>query len=301
LLDLGEAEKTKRSMQPLKLQKFMFNLNETNVARHYDRGGFEYESVRLEHYSPVEFAMTSRYLDRWILDRSTVVDIGVGVGHYAELLAHKGCLLHLVDISQKLLDLTANRLTAANLERQVSSVRQASATEVVGLENEIADAVLLLGPLYHLCSLAQRQQAVSEAARLLKPDGLVFAAGINRLAYFRDLLRSQPAEVVERLAFHQQFLQDGNVDPDRAPPLGYGHLTTQTEFGQLFETEFDRVALIGVESFSVPFSTEMNTLAPPQVEAWLNLIAATGETPEGLGMSDHFLYVGKKKQITLVR
>jgi hypothetical protein len=64
LLDLGEAEKIKRSMQPLKLQKFMFNLNETNVARHYDRGGFEYESVRLDRYSPVEFAITSRYLDR---------------------------------------------------------------------------------------------------------------------------------------------------------------------------------------------------------------------------------------------
>jgi hypothetical protein len=25
----------------------MLNLNETNVARHYDFGGFEYESVRL--------------------------------------------------------------------------------------------------------------------------------------------------------------------------------------------------------------------------------------------------------------
>jgi hypothetical protein len=50
----------------------MFNLNETNVARHYDRGGFEYDSVRLEQYSPVEFAMTSRYLDRWIRDRATV-------------------------------------------------------------------------------------------------------------------------------------------------------------------------------------------------------------------------------------
>ena len=52
-------------MQPLKLQKFMFDINETNVARHYDRGGFEYESVRLDRYSPVEFAITSRYLDRW--------------------------------------------------------------------------------------------------------------------------------------------------------------------------------------------------------------------------------------------
>ncbi len=241
--------------------------------------------------------MTSRYLDRWILDRSTVVDIGVGVGHYAELLARKGCLLHLVDISQKLLDLTAARLRATNLDRQVSSVRQASATEVMGLENAIADAVILLGPLYHLCSSAQRQQAVREAARILKPDGLLFAAGINRLAYFRDLLRSQPEEVVERLAFHQQFLRDGNVDPDRAPPLGYGHLTTQTEFRQLFESEFEQVALIGVESFSVPFSTAINTLDPLQVEAWLDLIAATGETPEGLSMSDHFLYVGKKKKL----
>jgi 2-polyprenyl-3-methyl-5-hydroxy-6-metoxy-1,4-benzoquinol methylase len=276
----------------------MLNLNEINVARHYDRGGFEYESVRLDRYSPVEFAMTSRYLDRWILERSTVVDIGVGVGHYAEQLARKGCLLHLVDISQKLLDLTAARLTAANLEQQVSSVRQASATKVVGLENAYADAILLLGPLYHLCSLAQRQQAVREAARILKPDGLLFAAGINRLAYFRDLLRTQPEAVVDRLAFHQQFLQDGNVDPDRAPPLGYGHLTTHNEFRQLFETEFEQIALIGVESFSVPFSTAINTLDPLQVEAWLDLIEATGQSLEGLGMSDHFLYIGKKKRIT---
>jgi 2-polyprenyl-3-methyl-5-hydroxy-6-metoxy-1,4-benzoquinol methylase len=204
----------------------MFNLNETNVARHCDRGGFEYESVRLEQYSPVEFAMTSRYLDRWILDRSTVVDIGVGVGHYAELLARKGCLLHLVDISQKLLDLTANRLTAANLERQVSSVRQASATEVVGLENAIAEVVLLLGPLYHLCSLPQRQQAVREAARLLKPDGLVFAAGLNRMGYLRQLFRDVPERVLADRDFYRQLLQDGNLTPEDAPPLGYGHMTT---------------------------------------------------------------------------
>jgi hypothetical protein len=62
----------------------------------------------------------------------------------------------------------------------------------------------------------------------------------------------------------------------------------------LFETQFEQIAMIGVESFSVPFSTAINTLDPLQVEAWLDLIAATGQTPEGLGMSDHFLYVGKK-------
>jgi len=96
---------------------------------------------------------------------------------------------------------------------------------------------------------------------------VLFAAGINRLVYFRDLFRSQPEEVVVR----QNFIstQDGNVDPEHAPPLGYGHLTTQ-EFRQLFETEFDQVAMIGLES--PPLSTTVHTLAPEQVEAWMDLV-----------------------------
>lgn len=274
----------------------MLNLNETSVAQHYNQSGFEYESIRLQERSPVEFAMTARYLDRWIPEQSIVVDIGVGVGHYAELLAQRSCSLYLVDIAQKLLDTTYARLKTANLEQQVLNVQQASATQVTGIESAIADAVLLLGPLYHLCSLEERQKAIREAARLLKPDGLVFTAGINRLAYFRDLFRSQPEEVVDRQTFHQQLLQDGNIDPDHAPPLGYGHLTTQTEFCQLFETEFDQVAMIGVESFAAPFATTIHTITPTQVEAWLDLIEATGQTPEGLVMADHFLYIGQKKR-----
>lgn len=273
----------------------MFNRDETNVAQHYNQGGFEYESIRLQQHSPVEFAMTARYLDRWIPDSSTVVDIGVGVGHYAEILAQRGCRLYLIDIAQKLLDTTYARLKAANLEQQVLGVQQASATRLVGVETAIADAVLLLVPLYHLCSLAARQNAVREAARILKSDGLLIAAGINRLAYFRDLFRNQPEEAVVRQDFHRQFLRDGNVDPEQAPPLGYGHLTTQTEFHQLFETQFAQVAMIGIESFSAPFTTTIHTLELEQVEAWIDLVEATGQTPEGLVMSDHFLYIGKKK------
>jgi 2-polyprenyl-3-methyl-5-hydroxy-6-metoxy-1,4-benzoquinol methylase len=274
----------------------MANLNETTVAQHYNHSGFVYESVRLQAYSPIEFAMTTRYLKRWLAYQAIVVDIGVGVGHYAEFLAQQGCSLYLVDIAQKLLEATAARLNAANLEQQVLSVVQASATQVRAIEPAIADAVLLLGPLYHLCTLKERQKAVQEAVRMLKPDGLLFAAGINRLAYFRDLFRNQPENVLARQAFHRQFLQDGNVDPEHAPPLGYGHLTTPHEFRQLFEADFYQVAMVGVESFAAPFATTMHTLEPNAVEAWLDLVEVTGHTPEGLVMSDHFLYVGKKKR-----
>ncbi|MBW4552832.1 MAG: class I SAM-dependent methyltransferase [Aphanocapsa sp. GSE-SYN-MK-11-07L] len=273
----------------------MYSRNELNVAQHYTQDGFEYESVRLQEHSPVEYAMMARYLDRWIPDQSIVIDIGVGVGHYAELLAQRGCKLYLIDIAQKLLDTTYARLKTANLEQQILGVLQASATQVVGIATAIADAVLLLGPLYHLCSLEARQEAVREAARILKPDGILIAAGINRLAYFRDLFRNQPEEAAIRQDFHRQLLQDGNVDPEHAPPLGYGHLTTQAEFLQLFALEFDPMAIIGVESFSAPFATTIQTLAPEEVEAWMDLVEVTGQTSEGVMMSDHFLYIGQKK------
>jgi SAM-dependent methyltransferase len=44
------------------------------------------------------------------------------------------------------------------------------------------DAVLLLGPLYHLRRRADRVRALSEARRVVRPGGPVFAAAISRWA-----------------------------------------------------------------------------------------------------------------------
>jgi hypothetical protein len=51
---------------------------------------------------------------------------------------------------------------------------------------------------------------VAEAARILKPGGWLFAAGVNRLSYLRELLRESPEKVCERRAFHQEHPRDGN-------------------------------------------------------------------------------------------
>ena len=79
------------------------------------------------------------------------------------------------------------------------------------------------------------------------------------------------------------------------PPLGYAHLTTCEEFRQLFENDFEEIILTGIESFTSPFPDTANSLSLEEIEAWLDLVEVTGNTPEGLGMTDHFLYVGKRK------
>ncbi len=54
------------------------------------------------------------------------------------------------------------------------------------------DAVLLMGPLYHLLERRDRMAAIREALRVLRSDGVLFAAGISRYAGVLDALVFHP-------------------------------------------------------------------------------------------------------------
>jgi len=271
-----------------------FSEEESHVARHYDEMIFDDELVRLPQECPVEMAVTKRWLARVVKTGDKVCEIGVGGGHYTEFLARRGCRLHLVDVSARLLDAVTEKLGKGGLADVLAGCHRATGDRLEGLQSESLDLVLLMGPLYHLRSLEERRRSVQESARILKKGGTLFAAGINRLAYLRDLLRMNFAPASERVAFHQQYLRDGNLDPEHAPPIGWAHLTTAAEFLSLFEERFERGAFLGVESFTTMYQKTVSGLPAAEAELWLNLVEETGQTPEGIGQSDHFLFVGRK-------
>jgi ubiquinone/menaquinone biosynthesis C-methylase UbiE len=280
--------------------------HESKVAAYYDRSILEFEKTRLDRDAPVEQATTVRYLERYVPRRALVADIGVGVGHYAELLARRGCSIHLTDISSQLLEAAEARLQDAGLRDRIAGVHLASATHLHCFKDDALDAVLCLGPLYHLCEPAERRRAVAELARILRQGGIVFAAGINRLAFFRDLFSGRFTELegtreLLRRDFAAQkqwldrYLREGNLDPAHAPPIGYAHMTTAPEFRALLSDQFEEIALAGVESFTAPWQQQFAALPENQKALWLELVEKTGTTAEGLAYSDHFLFVGKKR------
>jgi len=256
--------------------------------------GYDYEAVRLDCHSPVERAITERYLQRYIPDGATIVDIGAGTGHYSEALAQRGCRVHVVDVAQRLLAAVVERLTTRSLEGQIASVHHASATDLSFLPDASCDAVLLLGPLYNLGLPAERRQAITEAARVLHVGGVVFAAGINRLAFFRDELRKTPEGAAERAAFYEGVLHDGNFPPPAEGVPSAFQMTTVEEFHTELSATFTPLILAGVESFASSFQESFLRLSDADAQVWLDMIEQTGRTPEGLGYTDHYLYIGRR-------
>lgn len=257
------------------------------------RNGINHEMERLEKFAPVEFSITKRYLLRYIPEGATVADVGVGVGHYSELLASRGSHIHLVDVASRLLEAAQERLTKAGLGENILSITNASATDLSFIPAASCDAVLMLGPFYNLSLEEERRKAASEARRILRKGGLLFAAGINRMTMLRWIYADAPAEILKEWEWLQSYARTGDFPESEpgVPPIW--HLTTIAEFRSDF-TDFQEVVLAGIESFAQWHEENLLKLTPEQAEIWLNLIEETGRTPEGLGMTGHFLFIGRK-------
>ena len=124
---------------------------------------------------------------------ATILDVGGGPGLYALWLADLGYEVHLIDPVTSLLEFaqTSNKRSA----RPIASCNVGDARDL-HWHNESVDAVLELGPLYHLVDRDDRFRALKEAFRVLRTGGQVFAAAISWFAsaldgMSRDLLADE--------------------------------------------------------------------------------------------------------------
>jgi hypothetical protein len=110
--------------------------------------------------------------------------VGGAAGAYASLLARRGYEVHLVDF----VPLHVEQAQRAFDDLADSSFATATIADARRLpfRAHVFDAVLLLGPLYHLTERDDRIHTIGEALRILRGSGLIFAAAISRFASTYD-------------------------------------------------------------------------------------------------------------------
>ncbi len=152
---------------------------EQQIIDHYNKYN---EAERLTNdIGPFELARTKelveRYLPPW---PATVIDIGGANGPYSFWLASRGYSVHLVDIVPRHIE----QARKASLEPQSPQLASLSVGDArkLDFQDEIADVILVHGPLYHLPDRKDRICALAEARRVLRPGGLLLAFAITRYA-----------------------------------------------------------------------------------------------------------------------
>lgn len=140
------------------------------------------ERGRLHTYvGLIEFERTKELLLEHLPKPPAVIyDVGGGYGEYAWWLASLGYEVHLFDLAEAHIRMSAE-LAA---EYPGTSLRAAEVADArcIDRPSASADAVLLLGPLYSIPEKEERIAAIRESRRLLKPGGLLFSASITPYA-----------------------------------------------------------------------------------------------------------------------
>jgi SAM-dependent methyltransferase len=223
-----------------------------------------------------------------------VLDVGGGPGVYASWLALLGYRVRLVDPVP--LHVAQAMLVARSQPDQPFDAIIGDALELDEPESRW-DAVLLMGPLYHLTERSERLAALAEAARVVRPGGLVAAVAISRFASLLDSLRRGLLTNPELVAMVERDLREGQ---HRNPSLELNPNWFTTAFfhhpdelaAEVRDAGLDLEAVLAIEGPGWLFEDRWTDSA--QRDSVLRAIRAVEREPSLLGQSSHLLAVARR-------
>ena len=120
----------------------------------------------------VEFLTTVHYIEKYLTSDMRILEIGAGTGRYSHYFAQKGYAVDAVE----LMECNIEKFMTNTKDGETISVRQGDAVDLRDIASDTYDITLLLGPMYHLYTDEDKHAAMSEAIRVTKKGGIVFAA-----------------------------------------------------------------------------------------------------------------------------
>jgi ubiquinone/menaquinone biosynthesis C-methylase UbiE len=224
---------------------------------------------------------------------AVILDVGGAAGAYAFPLAERGYQVHLIDPVQLHIDQALEHSKTTKIRLASCALGDA---RKLNQEDNIADAVLLLGPLYHLIDRKDRLQALSETFRILKPNGILVAAAISRFASFMDgIYRGMLFDAAfQKIVENDLAIGEHRSSDQKYFTTAYFHRPNGLK-EEVKESGFRDISLLAVEGPVWHEPSIENLYDDPKVLEKLHTLLQSIETDESIvGASAHMIAIGRK-------
>lgn len=241
------------------------------------------EDTRLSYSKAarVEFITTVNYIEKYLKNGDRILDIGAGCGEYSIYFARKGHEVVAVELAE------AN---IAAFEKKISpedSIRlmQGNAVDLGMLGEEKFDIVLLLGPLYHMHTEADRKRCIEQAKAHCADGGKIFFAFISN-----DMV------ILTELIYNEKYFLTDDYDHDTFKLVDFPFVFhTVDECRRILrDGKINVIHEVASDGVSELMAERINAMDEESYGQYLKYHMYVCEKPEMLGRSNHLLFVGEK-------
>ena len=238
-------------------------------------------------YGMVEYLTTMRYIQKYLQPNSRILEIGAATGRYSHALAREGYQVDAVELLEHNIEIFRRN----TLPEEPVTVTQGNATDLHPFPDNAYDLTLLLGPMYHLFTEEDKLQALSEAIRVTKPGGVIFAAYCMAdptvLTY--GFIRGEIHNIMEKCM----------VDPTTfkafSHPWDIFELHRKEDIDALRNRfPVTRLHFVASDGYAQHMRQTMEAMNDETFQLYLNYHFATCERPDMIGLSHHTLDIFRK-------
>lgn len=252
------------------------------------------EEKRLDsRHGQVEFITSMKYIHKYLeviqqyksKSEIKILDVGAATGRYSVPLAEEGY------------DVTAVELVKHNLARlkaKGSAVKayQGNAMKLHRFEDNSFDVVLVFGPMYHLHEREEKIKALSEAKRVVRPDGIIFVAYImNEYSVITYAFKEK--HITEGM---ENGMLDENFHCTKTANELYSFVRTEDIESFNLEAGLKRIQVIAADGAANYIRSFLNALDGEEFKYFIEYHLATCERADLLGASGHLVDILQKQE-----
>lgn len=251
--------------------------------------GYDEDSRLRSKHGMVEYLTTMRYVEKYLRPGMRILEIGAATGRYSHALAQQGYRVDAVELVEHNIEIFKQKTQPG----ENVTIRQGNAKELRFIEDGTYDITLLLGPMYHLFTEQDQRQALSEAIRVTKSGGILFAAYCGNDAtmvqycFGRGMLRQE----------RYQKLVDMMTFKASSDPAELFELYRREDIDALMEDfPVTRLHYVGTDMVTNYMRSVIDEMDDEFFNMYLRYHFVICERADMVGVSHHILDVSRKEE-----